>query len=294
MAGLSKFQRGKNEDRQSFLIKVKREGTREDFVLAVVDELENFIKTLIRKYNRQLSVPFEDLMQDAYLEICEHIDEYDPEKTSPSAFFTNYINNKHREECRADIPQYYFGKESKLDKAAKAEGYSEGINDPNLTSMTLSLISKESLTTVKQTRKIFSQTKCSFEEVSNTEDICHETPDRYVEKEEEKENLAKAINSLSDYEKFVFLKMASDKEDGGLSPKMLTAYLSKHYTDFGLRTAPSQDAVKRTFAIAVRKLRGNKILTETFIEYKDEEETDDIEMFANMNDSIKLNLAKLD
>lgn len=273
MTNRSKFRRRSDEDRQAFICRVKREGTRDELILAIIDELEDFVKYEIGKYNRIMVAEYEDLMSDFYLAVCAHVDEYDPEKNSPSAYFAMFINNEHRAEAlKKGIPQYYLTKGTKLDKVARQEGYGDGINDPDLSDMTLALLANESLTTVKATRKIFSQTTCSFDEVINVEDPLHMTPEQIAVKEESEQALADAVNSLPPFEKWLFITVNSDKDEGGMPLKNIVGKLQKDYKKFGLKTPPTQLSLKRTLAIIQRKLLGNNVLRDIYYNVKDDDE----------------------
>lgn len=294
MTGLSKYRRAKNEDRQEFLCKVKNTGDREQFTLAVIDELEDFVKSLIARYNRTMVVEYDDLMADFYKEVCEHIDDYDPAKYAPSTYFTMYINNAHREESKKGVPQYYLGKGTKLDKIAKEEGYAEGINDPNLSDITLAYLSKESLSTVKATRKIFSHSTCSFDEAINVEDILHDTPEEMCIKAEDENAIKQAFDSLEPFEKWLFIKTTLPKEEGGMTLKSALTILSKDYRRYGLESAPTLMSLKRTLAVARRKLRNNRIVKDTYTDFRDDTEEDDFQMIEDLNDSIAENIEELD
>lgn len=294
MTGFSKYRRAKGEDRQVFLCRVKATGDREQFTLAVIDELSDFVKSLIARYNRTMAVEYDDLMADFYEVVCEHIDDYDPKKCAPSTYFTMYINNAHREESKKGIPQYYLGKGTKLDKIAKAEGYTDGLNDAKLDDITLAYLSKEPLATVKSTRKIFSHSTCSFDEVMNVEDILHDTPEELCVKQEGEKAIKQALDSLEPIERWLIIKTSLPKEDGGITLKSALTILLKDYRRYGFESAPSLTSLKRTLAVARRKLKNNCIIKDVYTNFRDDTEEDDFQMIEDLNESIAENIAALE
>lgn len=288
-----KYKPEPEETPQQYLVRIWPVATRDEKILGTIDVLENFTKSEIAKNHRTMSAEYDDLMSAFYLAVVEHVGEYEPERSTPANFFGRFINNLHREEVRRGIPQYYMGKGSKLDKIAKANGYSEGLLDPTLSDIALSRISDESLSTIKQTREIYSNTFCSFEEITNVEDELRLSPEQLVIKEEDDANLVKVFNTLSDFDKWLFIRVAAEKEDGGMSIKKASEYLGKHYQDFGLDAAPTQTALKRRLAIIRRKLKGNQIIKEAYFNLNDDEE-DMEEIQRNIADDIASNIDLFD
>lgn len=122
-----------------------------DYILFLKDVLENYFISMINKLHRTMSSDFEDQMQQCYLALCEHYDQYDPHLSTPTSFFTKYIVQYTKQALdNGGMSPYYVSLATQLDKAAKQYGYT-GINDENLDAQTLATISNTPLESVVNT-----------------------------------------------------------------------------------------------------------------------------------------------
>lgn len=141
--------------------------SKEEYVVALLDLLDGYIKYRIMLKKRTVSAEYEDLMQQGRLAVLEQIDTYNPHQSKPSSFFTQYIDQYTREITRNEgMTNYYSQCSFKLDKVAKQYGY-EDFCDSRLSADTLSILAEVPLMTVLETRKNKETTCISLEATSD-------------------------------------------------------------------------------------------------------------------------------
>ncbi len=146
--------------------------SRQEYCEHILEVLEFYIKSRITAKHRTLGADYEDLMQQGYLAIMEKVDVYDPRRSRPTSFFTDYIDQFQKDALKnSGMTRYYLSMATKLERIAKKYGF-EGILDPRLEPDKLSILADVSLTTVLETIKAKAQSNVSsYEAVTDNVEL---------------------------------------------------------------------------------------------------------------------------
>lgn len=153
---------------------------RNDWVLYLVDLLDNYFKREIRRLHRTEGAEYADLMQNCYLMVVDLADVYDPHLSMPTSFFTTYITQYTKEILdNGGMSVYYVGIAAQLEKAAKEAGYPMGMTDPACDAQTLHILTGISLETIQNTLQQKQLQVASLDQVSEN----FSTPSSYANPE---------------------------------------------------------------------------------------------------------------
>jgi DNA-directed RNA polymerase specialized sigma subunit len=184
--------------------------SRNEWVLFLIDLLENYIKEQIRLKHRTMSADYEDLLQEGYCAIVAMADAYDPHRGKATSFFVDYINQYTRAALNNEgMTSHYVAAASKMDKAAKMYGY-EGCTDQRLTPDTLAILADLPLATVLETLKCKSRQFISIEAcegdnwVAGEDDsVSYRNPEETFFENETKKVVQEQLAKLSPLEKYL-------------------------------------------------------------------------------------------
>lgn len=191
--------------------------SRDEYAMYLISHLEHYIEFCINRRHRLLGAEYDDLMQSGRMAIIEKIDDYNPYIATPTSYFTAYINQYTKETViknNTGSTQYYISKVVKLEKVAKANGYT-GITDPELPPDILSILSGEPLKTVIETIKIKNcQATASLDATSENMDIegTYQSPEAVIIKQETDSFLMKQFLKCSPLERFLLIHTVLSEE----------------------------------------------------------------------------------
>lgn len=193
-------------------------GYKQRAILEMKDLLENYIKELVGIYSEPYDISeydFEDLQQDALIEMMKRMEKYEPSKGMPTTYFKPYIRDKCYENLRNNkehISGYYSKRAAQIRKAiAECEQKHIPYNDNKLAIMT-----GLSVHTIRQTMmQVKYCTDISLEELENTEASYMQTPEKIVMKKEESKIITSALDSLNEKERKILMMKVFDNEKNG-------------------------------------------------------------------------------
>lgn len=180
--------------------------TYDDWVLYLIDLLDNYIKYHIRvTYKCQNRDDFEDFQQQGREAIIRKAPEYDPHQAMPTVFFTPQIEaNQQKLAVKNGSTAHYTSEIAMLNKIACNAGY-DGLKDPDLTANILITLSGESATTVIRTLDLARMSTASIEATSENLDFegTYENPEDIIIKQEASEFAISQWKRLTPLEQFL-------------------------------------------------------------------------------------------
>ena len=222
----------------------------------------------------------EDYASIATLVCFKTWEKFDPRRAMVSTFFGTKMHGAVLREVFKETPvtPHYAEVLGKLNAYAKEHGY-ENCYDPHLDEVQLSMAVSEPLKTVVQAMELgrtFVDSLTVIEEDEGKQPSTYNSsPERMVLEKEEKELLARMLDSLSDYERFLIEKHALEEPEpvpdevdeetgkrikkpvrkGGMSIAEITKLLKKPeiLERLGLKKAPSSSTVSQDLQRALRK-----------------------------------------
>ena len=225
--------------------------------------LTNYIKSRIKNKNLLIGAEYEDLIQSGWRGVIEKAVKYDPHKTLPTTFFTEYIDQYMRESLDTKgLTKYYKGIAVKLDKYARLNNYS-GCMDETLSDITLATISGESVMTVRETRKILSNKVVSWDANSDNIDLeesRYKSPEKAILDKERDAFLQDAFSKLNPLEQF--LLYYTELKTKPVSISKMVEIIKKpewheKYADYLPNKAVDQNVLRLILSKALRKLQHN-------------------------------------
>lgn len=225
--------------------------------------LTNYIKSRIKNKNFLIGAEYEDLIQSGWRGVIEKANEYDPHKALPTTYFTYYIDQYMKESLdTSGLSQYYNENAIKLDKIAKINNYS-GCMDKNLSDVTLATISGISVMTVRETRKMLSNTVLSWDANSDNIDLeesRYKSPEKALLDKERDSFLQEAFSKLNPLEQF--LLYYTELTPKPMSIRAVLEVLNKpewydKYEEYLPKKKLTQDALRLILSKALRKLQHN-------------------------------------
>lgn len=245
-------------------------GTQEDkdaYTMLVYDKLKYLIMDHIKQYGFQYKTDYEDLMSAGKVAVFEKISSYDPRQSMPASFFGPKIDEmlKKCNHGESHMSEHYISMLAKLNQAARQAGYAD-CSDPELTPELLQILTGLPLTTVVNTLEQYRIKISSMDdpEMENTPPSISMSPEKAVLDKIEDRELIDAVQSLSPYERFVFLKyynIAGEVDENG---KEINYSLRKIYSmissdpklmeRLGLKKVPDINKISRDIEIARRKI----------------------------------------
>lgn len=182
-----------------------------DYVLFLLDFLENYIKQRINVKHRTMGAEYEDLMQQGRLAVINYADEYDPRRSMPSSYFTTYIDQYMKEILNnGGVPKHYVAAAAKLNKVAREYGFESCTTDPRLTPDTLAVLANMSLMTVLETLKYMKKTVVSLDSTSDNievEDSVFKNPVNKLLDQERNEFVKRQISRCTPLELYLLTNL---------------------------------------------------------------------------------------
>ena len=246
-------------------MKVGGEAEKTQYILLVYSTLENLIKDHIGMYHFSYGkTEFEDLMSAGKVAIMEKIDLYDPRMAIPSTFFGPKIDELLKKTNHQDSPMtdHYLEMLGKLNKAAREAGFTDAL-DPGCTPALLNILTEIPITTICNTLEQAGMRTESTDDDNYKQPTGYSaSPEQLVLRNENTKFLREAIESLSQYEQFIFFKACVDTEmdakgnEKHWSIRKICQFLADPnvMAQFELEKAPDNNRVARDIEIARRKL----------------------------------------
>lgn len=237
----------------------------EKYVIALCDTLENLIKSHIKFYKFTYGqTEYEDLIASGNVAIMEKIASYDPRRSMPSSFFGPKIDELLRICNRSGSPlsNHYIAMGKTLKDAAKKAGYSS-LFDPEVTPELLQILTGISLRTIVNTLDQINIKIDSIDDDNFVEPTEYtQTPEQICVRDENRKFLNEALNSLTEYERFIFMKACVEVErdkkgiEKHMSIRRLCSILSEPdaMEHFHLPKKPDNNSVAKDIELARRKL----------------------------------------
>ncbi len=184
----------KNYDSENFMEELRQlydswkkgEVSDSEYCLYLIDNLEFYIKDIIKDKNRTAGAEFEELLQQGKLAIIAEYKKYNPYLTKPTTFFKQYIIQYTGDITdKKAFSKYYSNVRIKLNKIAIENGYT-GIQDPDLDEIKLSIFSGISITTILEVIELDKITFCNIDncsELSTAKKGLGNPEKEYIEKE---------------------------------------------------------------------------------------------------------------
>ncbi|MGN0242203.1 MAG: sigma factor [Candidatus Weimeria sp.] len=234
--------------------------TANEYFMVIWKILKPQINFEIGLFNRRMNEDYEDLIQEAAIQVLEYLDSYDPERAVPGSYFLRLIRGAHRDLCRNGKSVYYLQKIKKLNLVAQKAGFT-GLQDPDLKDVVLASLSGESIQVVKTIREVdLSYGNVDYEEIKDTlEDGYNVSPEKtLIQSERKEEGLEILHRLLDDFEQKLYFEHVGElKSFKEISVELKTDGL---YLKFGLKTAPTPSELQRRFSVCDRKLASDKMV----------------------------------
>ena len=232
----------------------------DEYIYYLLGLLHYFIEHRITVKKRFLGAEKEDLIESGRLAIIAMAHKYDPRKTKPTSYFTQYIDQYTKEELdNRGLTQHYMGNLQKLEKAAKEMGF-KGISDESLPLDMLADISGVPLTTIREVKKLKEQQYVSLDTYEdNYSEKDYMTPEKKVLEREQSEMLYNQFHRLNPLQQWI-LKM-TDIESVPVNRIMKLLKTPDIYSEFeeyiGDTKHINQQFIKKQRNKALRILRSN-------------------------------------
>lgn len=245
--------------------------TRNQLFWIVWEKLKAQVESQVNRQNRRMNgyqkhIDFNrvdmddedyDLEHEAYLEVLDHLLEYDPRRVLPGTFFIGRINGAHQKLVRGDKTVHYLTMIRKLNHYAQELGF-ESIADEKLSEVKLATISGESIQVVRRAKYMSrAYTPVAYEAVEDTvEDPYHSDPESLFIKNDRKEKGIQIFHEkLTVTEQKVYIAIKADQvsyrtlalELAGLSKDVLSE-------EWGFEKAPSPHDLTHIINVCDRKL----------------------------------------
>ncbi len=244
----------KYDDAQAGLI------SEEEYLLYLIDILDSYIQKIIRDKYRFLGAEYEDLVSQGKLAIISEYKRYNPHKSRPSSFFTEYISQYTRDITnKGPFTTYYLGVKTRLDKAARDAGFVSML-DENLTPDTLHIIADVPLKTVLEVMKLSEITICSIDncQESSFMNTFYKTPENSFIDKEKSELLGDIVSDLSPLMKYIILNIYVDDEPK--TTKQIAKILNNNKKVYNLfKDDPELKGVKVIDDIFIKRLQSRAL-----------------------------------
>lgn len=235
------------------------EVSRKDAMLFMCELLENYIKSRCVKTGRINGAEMDDLLQSGYEAIIKQFDRYDAEQTLPSSFFTPYIDEYTKGQCRHSNPrsQYYTTLITKLNKVAQQYGF-EGMNDPNLTEDMLAVLAKVQLHSVIEAKKFSNYTIVHSDAGELTEGANFDTPEKAMMQKADSQALLESIDMLTAQEKWIISKLHFEDEPMSYRAMIAEIKASEKLSALFADVTITQVYLEQVYNDAIRALKNSQ------------------------------------
>lgn len=222
-------------DRYNAIMANDTKKTRDEYAEFIITKLSGLIQSRINQKVKADLINYmdrEDIASQAQTYILENLYKYDPRRSSPSSYFTPWIDQAIREHISDEKSAYYIRRRREYDKRLAEIGYADGLDNARITDDIAAKLLGEKASTIRRTKEITSGYKVSLDGITeersdktdalNSESSAktnefHKSPEEmYLINEQQKYDnklLNDLLSMLTPYEKYIFIMKNTEKPE---------------------------------------------------------------------------------